>query len=90
VCSSDLVANMSTSPSGSGGVADFNICITHTPPANDECTGAISLTSNAACSNTSGTLVGASPSTITNIGYGVANKKIGCYDNYVEKNRIKR
>ena len=68
------VANMTSNPSGSGTVANFNICVTHTPPANDECTGAISLTSNAACSNTGGTLIGASPSTITSIGCGVANR----------------
>src|SRR5436190_4655253 len=68
------VANMTSNPSGSGGVADFNICVTHTPPANDECTGAISLTSNAACSNTGGTLIGASPSSIVSIGCGVANR----------------
>jgi len=68
------VANMTSNPSGSGTVANFNICVTHTPPANDECTGAISLTSNAACANTSGTLVGASPSAITSIGCGVANR----------------
>jgi len=53
------VANMSTSPSGSGGVANFNICVTHTPPANDDCAGAISLTSNSVLSNTGRTLRGA-------------------------------
>ena len=68
------VANMTSDPSGSGTVANFDICVTHTPPANDECAGAISLTSNAVCSNTSGTLVGASPSTIASIGCGVANR----------------
>jgi trimeric autotransporter adhesin len=68
------VANLNSNPSGTGGVADFNICVTHTPPANDECAGAISLTSNSVCSNTSGTLVGASASTIAAIGCGVANR----------------
>ena len=68
------VANLNSSPSGAGGVADFNICVTHTPPTNDECTGSISLTSNSSCSNTAGTLVGASPSTIASIGCGVANR----------------
>ena len=68
------VANLNSNPSGAGGVADFSICVTHTPPANDECTGAISLTSNSACSNTSGTLVGATPSTIASIGCGTANR----------------
>jgi hypothetical protein len=68
------VANLNADPSGVGAVDDFNICVTHTPPANDECAGAISLTSNSACSNTSGTLVGASPSTIASIGCGVENR----------------
>ena len=68
------VANLNVNPSGSAGVANFNICVTHTPPANDECTGAISLTSNVACSNTSGTLVGATVSTIASIGCGIANR----------------
>jgi hypothetical protein len=68
------VANLNSDPSGSGGVADFNICVTHTPPANDECAGAISLTSNSSCSNTAGTLVGATPSSITTIGCGVASR----------------
>ena len=34
----------------------FNICITHTPPVNDNCAAATSLTSNATCVNTAGTL----------------------------------
>src|SRR5688572_24001068 len=49
------VANLNSNPSGIGGVADFNICVTHTPPSNDDCPGAVSLTSNIACSNTGGT-----------------------------------
>ncbi|HEX6170010.1 MAG TPA: hypothetical protein VFZ33_09965 [Chitinophagaceae bacterium] len=68
------VANLNNNPSGAGGVAGFNICVTHTPPANDECAGAITLTSNLSCSNTSGTLVGATPSTIASIGCGTANR----------------
>jgi len=68
------VANLNSNPSGAGGVANFNICITHTPPANDECAGAISLTSNAACSNTAGTLVGASYTSLSSIGCGVASR----------------
>src|SRR5260221_4868611 len=34
----------------------FNICVTHAPPANDDCSGAISLTSYTSCVNTAGTL----------------------------------
>ena len=68
------VANLNSNPSGAGGVADFNICVTHVPPSNDECTGALSLTSNAACSNTAGSLVGSSFTTIASIGCGVSNR----------------
>ncbi len=34
----------------------FNICITHAPPANDNCAGAVGLTSNTSCINTASTL----------------------------------
>jgi hypothetical protein len=68
------VANLTTNPSGSGTVADFNICVTHTAPANDNCSGAISLTSGSSCVNTSGTLVGASYTTISSIGCGTADR----------------
>ncbi len=68
------VANYNSNPSGAGTVANFNICVTHTPPANDECTGAISLTSNASCINTAGTLVGATYTTISSIGCGTASR----------------
>jgi len=68
------VANLGTDPSGTGTVADFNICVTHTGPANDDCSGAISLTSGTACVNTGGTLVGATYSTISSIGCGVASR----------------
>src|SRR5260221_4397458 len=49
------VANLNANPSGSGTVANFNICVTHTGPANDDCAGAISLTSGTTCVNTAGT-----------------------------------
>jgi trimeric autotransporter adhesin len=38
---------------GSPNQYDYTICIT-SPPANDECSGAVSLTSNTSCSNTAG------------------------------------
>jgi trimeric autotransporter adhesin len=42
------------------GGGNFNICVTHVvPPANNECSGAVTLTSNLGCVNTSGTLNGA-------------------------------
>ncbi len=55
------IANFGSNPSGTGSVANFNICITAAaaPPANDACTGAVSLTSSTTCSNVSGTLINA-------------------------------
>jgi trimeric autotransporter adhesin len=73
------VANLNANPSGAGAVANFNICVTHTPPANDDCSGAISLTSGTTCVNTAGTLVGASYTTISSIGCGVANRNDAWY-----------
>ncbi len=54
------IAN-TTNPSGTGTVANFNICVTAAavPPANDLCAGAFSLTSGTSCSNISGTLINA-------------------------------
>jgi hypothetical protein len=49
---------------GDGGGA-FDICVTHetaAPPANDECTDAISLTSTTTCNPTTGTSLGATNS----------------------------
>ena len=46
-------------------LGQFSICITHTsPPANDNCSGAVNLTPNNSCSNTSGNVHAASPSGI--------------------------
>jgi trimeric autotransporter adhesin len=55
------IANFGINPSGTGSVANFNICVTGNPapPSNDLCTGAIGLTSGATCSNISGTLINA-------------------------------
>lgn len=68
------VANLNTDPSGAGTVADFDICVTHTGPANDLCANAISLTSALSCVNTAGTLVGATYTSISPIGCGVASR----------------
>jgi hypothetical protein len=46
----------------SGDVGTFNICVTNTAIAGDECTSAINLTSNSGCINTSATLIGATAS----------------------------
>ncbi|MCC6279719.1 MAG: hypothetical protein IT262_03905, partial [Saprospiraceae bacterium] len=42
----------------------FTICVTH-PPANDDCSGAISLTSGTSCVNTTGSTAGATQSLST-------------------------
>ena len=58
------VSNVGSNPSGTGGVADFNICVTHaSTPANDDCSGAVTLTPATSCSNTSGTINGATATT---------------------------
>jgi len=58
------IANFNANPSGTGGVANFNICVTNvvTPPSNDNCSGAILLTSTTGCSNVAGTLINATAS----------------------------
>ena len=49
------VANFNVNPSGMG-VANFNICVTHT---NDLCLGALQLTSASTCTNVTSTLLNA-------------------------------
>jgi hypothetical protein len=59
-----------TDPSGPGGVANFNICLTTSAtaaPSNDDCLGATSLTSGTSCNNITGTLVN---STISGVAAG--------------------
>jgi len=53
-----------TNPSGTGNVANFNICITNgaVAPLNDNCSGAYSLTSGSSCVSVSGTLLNATVS----------------------------
>lgn len=47
--------------SNTNAAGTFNICVTNDPPpSNDECTGAISLTSSTLCVNTSGTIYSSS------------------------------
>ena len=56
------IANFNADPSGIGTVANFNICITYPAgPANDHCSGAVTLTPGTCASTTPGTLVGANP-----------------------------
>lgn len=58
------VSHVGSDPIGAGAVSAFDICVTHPipPPANDNCSGAINLTTNTSCSNTSGTLISATAS----------------------------
>ncbi len=58
------VSHMGGALSGGGPSNRLDICLTHPqpPPANDECSGAISLTANVSCSNTTGTLISATAS----------------------------
>ncbi|RXK59311.1 T9SS type A sorting domain-containing protein [Lacibacter luteus] len=60
------VSNAATDPSGTGGVAVFNICVTNSTtaaPANDACSTPQSLTSSTVCNPVSGTLFNATAST---------------------------
>ena len=56
------VSNVGANPSGTGQSPKFDICLTHPmpPPSNDDCGGAITLTSGA--TNSSGTVWNATPS----------------------------
>lgn len=55
------------------GQGTFNICLTRaTPPANDNCAGATSMTPGATCINTPGTLISATNSGLATAGCGGA------------------
>jgi len=64
----------------------FNICVTHTPPANDNCAGAISLTSNATCINTAGTLNIATANGATPLGCFAAGTYYDVWYSFVAAN----
>ncbi len=59
---------------GSSACATFTICVT-TPPANNPCSGAITLTPGFTCVNTAGTVSGATPSQAATCG-GTANDDV--------------
>jgi hypothetical protein len=67
------IAN-TTNPSGTGGVANFNICITNAAvaPANDLCANAYTITSNASCLSITGTLNNATASGASTCGSIIA------------------
>jgi len=51
---------VTTNPNNQSGKWDFDICVTYTPPpSNDDCGGAVNLTSTTTCSSSAGTLVNA-------------------------------
>lgn len=79
------VSNVGTNPSGTGGVAGFNICVTHPvpPPANDNCSGAISLSPAVSCSNTTGSLISATSSTGLPAGCEVAGTHYDVWYSFV-------
>ena len=56
------IANVGADPSGTGQTPRFDLCLTHPtpPPSNDDCTGAVSLTSGT--TNSSGTVWNATAS----------------------------
>ncbi len=56
------ISNNGTNPSGTGGVAGFNICVITGAIPNDACSTPIVLTSNSTCNPTNGTLFGATAS----------------------------
>jgi len=51
--------------SSTGASGTFNICIVDPAPANDNCAGAVTLTSSTTCTTTSGTMYGATVSAAT-------------------------
>src|SRR5258705_5517539 len=64
----------------------FNICVTHAPPANDDCAGAVSLTSNSSCVNTSSTLNLATANGATPLGCFVAGTYYDVWFSFVAVN----
>ena len=48
-----------------GGTLTFNICVTDPVPANDDCAGAVNLTSATTCNNVTGTTYGTTLSAVT-------------------------
>jgi glucose/arabinose dehydrogenase len=60
------VFTLNVNPNSNNNAArwDYNVCVTYVPPpANDDCSGAITLTSATSCSNISGTVVNATATT---------------------------
>src|SRR4030095_6487837 len=68
------------------GTGSFNICITHTPPANDNCAAATSLTSNASCVNTAATLTSATANGTTPLGCFAAGTYYDVWFSFVAAN----
>jgi trimeric autotransporter adhesin len=67
------VSNVGTDPSGNGQTPKFDICLTHPtpPPSNDDCSGAVTLTSGS--TNSSGTVWSATASSSIPVGCATGN-----------------
>src|SRR4030095_1499362 len=73
--------------SGNAGKWDYNICITYIPPpSNDDCSGAINLTSNTTCINTVATLNAASANGATPLGCFAAGTYYDVWFSFVAAN----
>jgi trimeric autotransporter adhesin len=66
------VYSNTVAPTTGGSAWTYNICVTDLTPANDNCSGAVTLTSAAGCSATTGTIAFANPSAAPSI-CGVAS-----------------
>ena len=62
--------------SATNATGNFTICVTDppSPPSNDDCASPVILTSATSCTNTAGTLVGATYTNIASIGCGTTNR----------------
>lgn len=67
------------------------VCITYNAaPSNDDCNGAITLTSNTSCTNTSGSLLAATPTSSLPIGCETAGTHYDIWYKYVATNTTER
>jgi trimeric autotransporter adhesin len=73
--------------SAPSGTVTFNICITY-PPLNDDCADAISLYSNATCTNTSATLASSTPSTGIPLGCAAAGTYYDVWFSFVAASTV--
>lgn len=80
-----------TNPNSTSGKWAYSLCVTYTAsPSNDDCAGAITLTSSASCTTTSGTLSGATPTTGLPAGCEGAGTHYDVWYKYVATNTTER